>query len=89
MNKAYKILMSPIQRAEYLLQINNMDVVESNTISDKAFLMKMMERNEQVRIILNFNQFSTLSQQAQVSPTRFSTLSQESLLRRFDFRPVP
>lgn len=59
MNKAYKTLMSPIQRAEYILQINNMDVVDSNTIDDKAFLMEMMERNEQVSIILNYNQFCT------------------------------
>lgn len=51
--------MSPIQRAEYILQINNMDVVDSNTIDDKAFLMEMMERNEQVSIILNYNQFCT------------------------------
>lgn len=58
-NKAYKTLMSPIQRAEYILQINNMDVVDSNTIDDKAFLMEMMERNEQVSIILNYNQFCT------------------------------
>lgn len=48
MNKAYKVLMSPIQRAEYLLGVHGVDISESNTISNKAFLMDMMERNEEV-----------------------------------------
>lgn len=47
-NKAYKILLSPIQRAEYLLKSRNIEVSESNTTSDKKFLLEMMERNEEV-----------------------------------------
>lgn len=46
-NKAYKILLSPIQRAEYLLKSQNIEVSESNTTSDKQFLLDMMERNEE------------------------------------------
>lgn len=48
MNKAYKILLSPIQRAEYFLKSQNIEVSESNTTSDKQFLLGMMERNEEV-----------------------------------------
>lgn len=47
-NKAYRILLSPIQRAEYLLKSQNVEVSESNTTSNKQFLMDMMERNEEV-----------------------------------------
>lgn len=47
-NKAYKILLSPIQRAEYLLRMKNIDIPESNTIGNTKFLMEMMERNEEV-----------------------------------------
>lgn len=53
-NKAYKVLMSPIQRAEYLLRIHDVDISETNTISNKAFLMEMMERNEEVNLIISF-----------------------------------
>lgn len=45
-NKAYKILISPIQRAEYLLKSQNIEIPEGNTASNTEFLMDMMERNE-------------------------------------------
>lgn len=51
-NKAYKVLLTPIQRAEYLLRVNDVNISESNTIDDKVFLMEMMERNEAVTIYL-------------------------------------
>lgn len=47
-NKAYKVLLSPIQRAEYMLKSQNIEVSESNTTSNKQFLLDMMERNEEV-----------------------------------------
>lgn len=47
-NKAYKILMSPIQRAEYLLKSQNVEIPEGNTATNTQFLMDMMERNEEV-----------------------------------------
>lgn len=50
MNKAYKILLSPIQRAEYLLKSQNVQVPEGNTSSNAEFLMEMLERNEEVRL---------------------------------------
>lgn len=49
-NKAYKILLSPIQRAEYLLKSQNVQVPEGNTSSNAEFLMEMLERNEEVRL---------------------------------------
>ncbi|XP_055306198.1 iron-sulfur cluster co-chaperone protein HscB [Sitodiplosis mosellana] len=47
-NKAYKILLSPIQRAEYLLKSYNVQIPEGNTAANSEFLMEMMERNEEV-----------------------------------------
>lgn len=47
-NKAYKALMSPIQRAEYLLKLHQVEIPEGNTAMNTEFLLKMMERNEQV-----------------------------------------
>lgn len=47
-NKAYKILLSPIQRAEYMLKSQNIEVSENNSTSNKQFLLDMMERNEEV-----------------------------------------
>lgn len=47
-NKAYKVLMSPIQRAEYLLKLHQVEIPEGNTAMNTEFLMEMMERNEQV-----------------------------------------
>lgn len=46
-NKAYKILLSPIQRAEYLLKQHNVQIPEGNTATNTEFLMEMMERNEE------------------------------------------
>lgn len=47
-NKAYKILLSPIQRAEYILKSHNIEISEKNTSTNTEFLMDMMERNEEV-----------------------------------------
>lgn len=48
MNKAYQTLLSPINRAEYFLQLHNVTIPEGNTAVNKEFLMEMMERNEEV-----------------------------------------
>ncbi|XP_031635220.1 uncharacterized protein LOC116348374 [Contarinia nasturtii] len=47
-NKAYKILLSPIQRAEYMLKAHNVQISEDNTATNTKFLMEMMARNEEV-----------------------------------------
>lgn len=46
-NKAYKVLQSPLQRAEYLLNQQNITIPEGNTAIGNEFLMEMMERNEE------------------------------------------
>jgi molecular chaperone HscB len=47
-NKAYKTLMVPLARAEYILQQNNIDLPQDNSSLDQKFLIEMMERNEAV-----------------------------------------
>lgn len=47
-NKAYKILQSPLERGEYLLRLHGVILPEDNTINDPEFLSEMMERNEEV-----------------------------------------
>jgi Fe-S protein assembly co-chaperone HscB len=50
-NKAYKVLQTPVKRGEYLLELKGITLPEGNTIQDPEFLMEMMEKNEQVQKI--------------------------------------
>lgn len=45
---AYKTLLPPIKRGEYLLKLNGIEVPEGNTSLGNTFLVEMMERNEEV-----------------------------------------
>ncbi|EDW30433.1 GL17838 [Drosophila persimilis] len=47
-NKAYKTLAMPIERGQYLLQLEGQQMPEDNSTLNKEFLMAMMERNEEV-----------------------------------------
>lgn len=47
-NKAYKTLLAPIDRAVYMLELRGVKIPEDNTAVDKEFLFEMMERNEEV-----------------------------------------
>uniref|UniRef100_A0A1I8NNR7 J domain-containing protein n=1 Tax=Stomoxys calcitrans TaxID=35570 RepID=A0A1I8NNR7_STOCA len=47
-NKAYKTLLIPIERGQYLLKLNGRQIPQDNSALDKEFLMEMMERNEEV-----------------------------------------
>ncbi|XP_067644038.1 co-chaperone protein HscB homolog [Eurosta solidaginis] len=47
-NKAYKTLSAPIERGQYILKLQGQQMPQDNSALDKAFLMDMMERNEQV-----------------------------------------
>lgn len=47
-NRAYKTLLVPLARAEYLLQLNGVVVPEDNSALDAEFLMEMMEKNEEI-----------------------------------------
>lgn len=48
-NKAYKTLQTPINRAIHLLRLNNETISEDNKSDNPEFLMEMMELNEEVR----------------------------------------
>lgn len=48
-NNAFRTLLSPIRRGEYLLELQGVTIPESNSEMNKEFLMEMMERNEEVR----------------------------------------
>lgn len=48
MNRAYKKLAVPIMRAEYLLELEGIQLPEDNSALDAEFLMEMMERNEEI-----------------------------------------
>ncbi|EDX10660.1 GD14607 [Drosophila simulans] len=47
-NKAYKTLSTPIERGQYLLQLEGEQMPQDNSALNKEFLMAMMERNEEV-----------------------------------------
>ncbi|KRK05241.1 uncharacterized protein Dyak_GE28344 [Drosophila yakuba] len=47
-NKAYKTLSTPIERGQYLLQLEGEQMPQDNSDLNKEFLMAMMERNEEV-----------------------------------------
>lgn len=47
-NKAYKTLLIPIERGQYLLKLHGRQIPQDNSALDKEFLMEMMERNEKV-----------------------------------------
>uniref|UniRef100_A0A1B0GQP9 Uncharacterized protein n=1 Tax=Phlebotomus papatasi TaxID=29031 RepID=A0A1B0GQP9_PHLPP len=46
-NKAYKTLLAPIKRGEYILQQSGIELPQDNSALDQTFLMEMMERNEE------------------------------------------
>ena len=47
-NRAYKTLLVPLTRAEYLLELNGVPIPEDNSVLDTEFLMEMMEKNEEI-----------------------------------------
>lgn len=65
-NEAYKTLLTPAQRAEYILKMKNITIPEDNTAVDKDFLLEIMERNEAVDAAKNTVELNTLLEQVQV-----------------------
>ncbi|XP_059616314.1 iron-sulfur cluster co-chaperone protein HscB-like [Phlebotomus argentipes] len=47
-NKAYKTLLAPIKRGEYILERKGVQLPKDNSALDQMFLLEMMERNEEV-----------------------------------------
>jgi molecular chaperone HscB len=51
-NDAYRVLKSPLLRAEYLLSLNSVDIRgEQQTLQDPMFLMEQMELREELEAI--------------------------------------
>ncbi|KAL7410695.1 hypothetical protein BDY24DRAFT_399037 [Mrakia frigida] len=46
LNKAYYTLKDPLPRAQYLLSLSNVEVQESDSITDQSLLMEIMEARE-------------------------------------------
>ncbi len=47
-NEAYRVLKAPLSRAKYLLQLRGVDIDESTTTHDIAFLTEQMELRERL-----------------------------------------
>ncbi|EDV95715.1 iron-sulfur cluster co-chaperone protein HscB isoform X2 [Drosophila grimshawi] len=47
-NKAYKTLSAPVERGQYILQLEGEAMPQDNSALNTTFLMAMMERNEEV-----------------------------------------
>ncbi|TIB29800.1 hypothetical protein E3P86_03616 [Wallemia ichthyophaga] len=47
-NKAYETLLHPLSRAVYLLELNGIEIAESDSIHDSTLLMDMLELREQL-----------------------------------------
>jgi molecular chaperone HscB len=53
-NEAYRTLKSPVRRAQYLLELNGVDVgFETNTAMPRDFLMQQMELREKLEAAKN------------------------------------
>lgn len=52
MNNAYKVLQSPVQRAEYVLKMHDITIPEGNTAVASEFLLEIMERNEEASYVV-------------------------------------
>lgn len=48
LNKAYKTLLTPMERGQYILKLNGYSMPQDNSSLDQFFLMEMMERNEEI-----------------------------------------
>lgn len=47
-NRAYKTLLVPLTRAEYLLHLHGVEIPADNSALDAEFLIEMMEKNEEI-----------------------------------------
>jgi molecular chaperone HscB len=47
-NEAYRTLKIPVERAKYMLKLENIELNEQGTTNDEAFLMEQMEMREAV-----------------------------------------
>lgn len=82
--KAYNVLLKPLSRAEYLLQLQGIHVDEEGTVTDPELLMEIMEVRESVEDANNADTLKTLQSkiQAKLEECRISF---SSAYERHDF----
>ncbi|KAI8118267.1 mitochondrial, ATP-binding cassette sub-family B member 7 [Lucilia cuprina] len=61
-NKAYKTLSLPLERGQYLLELNGRQIPQDNSALNKEFLMEMMERNEEVEDASTKNELDAINE---------------------------
>ncbi|EDW68527.2 co-chaperone protein HscB homolog isoform X1 [Drosophila virilis] len=62
-NKAYKTLSVPLERGQYMLQLEGEQMPQDNSALNATFLMAMMERNEEVEEAADSDALDKLSAQ--------------------------
>ncbi|RKP14301.1 Co-chaperone HscB, C-terminal oligomerization domain-containing protein [Piptocephalis cylindrospora] len=61
-NEAYKTLLDPLSRAEYLLRIQGMEIEEGESSEDPEMLMEIMEVMEEIEQVKEERELDSLSQ---------------------------
>ncbi|KAH8416296.1 hypothetical protein KR222_003660 [Zaprionus bogoriensis] len=84
-NKAYKTLATPVERGQYMLQLAGDQMPQDNSALNTAFLMDMMERNEQVEEAADSAALDALSSQL----SKELEAKAEQLTRHFEAKDLP
>jgi molecular chaperone HscB len=82
--KAYNVLLKPLSRAEYLLQLQGIHVDEEGTVTDPELLMEIMEVRESVEDANNADTLETLQSKIQAKLEECRT-SFSAAYERHDF----
>lgn len=61
LNSAYKTLLSPLLRAQYILTLEGFPPSETDKFSDPEFIMEVMERREELEEAQNEEELEQIS----------------------------
>jgi len=85
-NEAYRTLMSPVQRAKHILELNGIDVgFETNTAMPREFLMQQMEIREGLEAARSVSDLDFISRALAVEKLEIEKQIQEKIDDRQDF----
>ena len=85
-NEAYRTLKSPVRRAQYLLELNGVDVgFETNTAMPPEFLMQQMQIREQLEEARNAPTLDLLRKDLQVQAEELESRIEEQIDGKRDF----
>ncbi|MFY9314876.1 MAG: Fe-S protein assembly co-chaperone HscB [Burkholderiales bacterium] len=85
-NEAYRTLKSPVRRAQYLLELNGVDVAfESNTAMPREFLMQQMELREQLEQAKNGAELDLIARNLSVERREIESQIREKIDGDRDF----